>query len=96
MFMTWDIGEWNDSTREFTADRTAIVNGKVLKDGVHRVVFNYIDVQTSAHVIVENGQFADTTEKFIGNAVARADYWGTFIEGFDYDKDGNLEVVIGS
>jgi len=96
MIMNWDIGTWNDSALEFIPNRAATVNGKVLKDGVHRVVFNYIDVQTSAHVIVENGQFADTTEKFIGTAVKNADYWGTFIEGFDYDSNGDLEVIIGS
>lgn len=97
MNMTWSIGEWNEDTIEFDEDRRSYLkNGERLEDGAHRVVFNYIDVQTSGWVIVEDGEFNEQTEKYIGTMVSSADYWGVFIEGFDRDKEGNIEVIIGS
>lgn len=94
--MRWSIGDWNDETFEINQDRRAIVNGELLSDGAHRIEFNYIGVQTTAVVIVENGEFSETTEKYIGTAVGSAEYWGVFIEGFNRTAEGNIEVIIGS
>ena len=97
MKMVWSIGEWNDTKGDYDHDRRSYLkNGEHLEDGAHRVVFNYIGVQTSGWVIVEDGQFNDQTEQFIGTMVSGANYWGQFIEGFDRDEEGNIEVVIGS
>ena len=95
MQMIWSVGEWNEDTHTCD-DRSAIVDGKKLNDGIVNIVFNYMGLQTSAAVVVANGEFTEQADELIGNAVDRAGYWGQYIEGFHYNNEGQIEVVIGS
>lgn len=95
MQMVWSIGEWNEETHTCD-DRRAIVDGIQLSDGFVNIVFEYMGVLTSATVVVANGEFTEQADELIGNAVERAGYWGQYIEGFHYNEEGQIEVIIGS
>jgi hypothetical protein len=95
--MIWSIFDSTDGNIEnWVEDRRAIVGGRQLEDGIHVVRFTHFGVQTSASVVVSSGEFQSTTDNLIGNAVKRAGYWGEYIEGFFFNDDGQIEVVIGS
>ena len=95
MKMIWSVGEWNEDTHACD-DRSAIVDGNKLSDGIVNIVFDYMGLQTSAAVVVSNGEFTEQADELIGNCVERAGYWGQYIEGFHYNNEGQIEVVIGS
>ena len=95
MKMIWSVGEWNEDTHTCD-DRSAIVDGKQLSDGIVNIVFDYMGLQTSAAVVVADGKFTEQADELIGNCVDRAGYWGHYIEGFHYNNEGQIEVIIGS
>tara|TARA_R100001015_G_C4479949_1_gene60757 strand:+ start:224 stop:514 length:291 start_codon:yes stop_codon:yes gene_type:complete len=96
MNMIWSIGTWNEKTLKVDADHHATVDGCQLEDGIHNIYFTHDGVQTSASVVVANGEFTESADTLIGNAVERAGYWGIYIERFTFNDDNQIEVIIGS
>jgi len=94
--MIWSVGEWNDDTIEFIPNYDAVtVDGEILTDGIHNLKVRYMDVMTTASVVVADGKFVDNTIDIIGTAANATGYWGPFIEGFERTENG-IEVIIGS
>jgi len=94
--MIWSVGEWNDETMDMDLDfRAVTTNGEKLNDGIHNLKVRYMDVMTTASVVVADGKFADSTIDIIGTAANASGYWGPFIEGFARTDHG-IEVIIGS
>ncbi len=92
--MIWGIGEYNESA-DFNADYRAIVKGEQLEDGIVNLKVRYMDVMTTASVVVSGGMFHESTIDIIGTAANNTGYWGPYIEGFERTEHG-IEVFIGS
>lgn len=91
-----EFDQWQEADAAFFFDRDIEASPdnrvKFFLDGVHTVYFDKKPFQ----VEVVNGKFnIQDVCRACGEAVAAADYWGVYIEGFSR-KNGLFVVEIGS
>jgi len=96
-YLSWSIGRYPDNPdrdAEFIPDLDTDA-----PDGVYRVVHVHLGTVGSADgVIVKDGKFVlEPTLRACAEARNQAGYWGTFLEGLDWDKlSGTFHAEFGS